>query len=69
MKPIVVSTDRPPRTAASDAPAPRWQVTIRRSAGGAPSSSAARREAYACDSPWNPYRRIAQRSRHAAGSA
>ena len=29
VKPIVVSTDRPPRTAASDAPAPRWQVTTR----------------------------------------
>src|SRR5258708_595238 len=27
VKPIVVSTERPPRTAASDAPAPRWQVT------------------------------------------
>ena len=29
VKPIVVSTERPSRTAASDAPAPRWQVTIR----------------------------------------
>ncbi len=29
MNPIVVSTERPSRTAASDAPAPRWQVTIR----------------------------------------
>ena len=27
VKPIVVSTQRPSRTAASDAPAPRWQVT------------------------------------------
>ena len=26
---MVVSTDRPSRTAHSDAPAPRWQVTIR----------------------------------------
>ena len=33
VKPIVVSTERPPRTAASEAPAPRWQVTIRRPAG------------------------------------
>ena len=32
VKPIVVSTERPSRTAASDAPAPRWQVTTRRSA-------------------------------------
>ena len=45
VKPIVVSMDRPPATAASDAPAPRWQVTIRRSAGWAPSISAARRAA------------------------
>ncbi len=29
VKPIVVSTQRPSRTAASDAPAPRWQVTTR----------------------------------------
>ena len=29
VKPIVVSTLRPPRTAASEAPAPRWQVTTR----------------------------------------
>ena len=29
VKPIVVSTDRPPRIAHSDAPAPRWQLTIR----------------------------------------
>ncbi len=40
VKPIVVSTDRPSRTAASDAPAPRWQVTMRW--GGAPSSTARR---------------------------
>ena len=30
VKPIVVSTERPLATAASDAPAPRWHVTIRR---------------------------------------
>ncbi len=46
VKPIVVSTDRPSRTAASDAPAPRWQVTIRgRASADRPRSSAARREA------------------------
>ena len=32
VKPMVVSTETPPRTAASEAPAPRWQVTIRSSA-------------------------------------
>ena len=45
VKPIVVSTERPPATAASDAPAPRWQVTIRSSSTGRPTSSAARRDA------------------------
>ena len=35
VKPIVVSTQTPSRTAASDAPAPRWQLTTR-AAGGAP---------------------------------
>ncbi len=30
VNPMVVSTERPSRTAASDAPAPRWQVTTRR---------------------------------------
>ncbi len=43
VKPIVVSTQNPPRTAARDAPAPRWHVTTRR----APPSviAAARRDA------------------------
>ena len=36
VKPIVVSTERPPAIAASDAPAPRWQVTIRSSSSGRP---------------------------------
>ena len=30
VKPIEVSTDRPPRTAATEQPLPRWQVIIRR---------------------------------------
>ena len=33
-----------------DAPAPRWHVTTREP----PASSEARRDAYACDSPWKP---------------
>ena len=45
VKPIVVSTDRPPRMAARDAPAPRWQLTMRSSSTGRPRISAARREA------------------------
>ena len=39
VKPMVVSTLRPSSTAASEAPAPRWQVMIRRPASGRPSSS------------------------------
>jgi signal recognition particle subunit SRP54 len=57
-RPIVVSTDLPPRTAHSEAPAPRWQVTTRSSRRGRPSISAARRAAYAWEKPWNPYRLI-----------
>ena len=48
VNPMVVSTERPESTAASDAPAPRWQVTTRSpsgASGGRPSSSATRREA------------------------
>ena len=55
VKPIEVSTERPPRIAAAEQPLPRWQVT-RRSAGSStrPSSSAARRDTNRCDVPWNP---------------
>ena len=45
VKPMVVSTERPSLTAASEAPAPRWQVTTRKPLRERPSSSAARREA------------------------
>ena len=69
VKPIVVSTDRPPAMAASDAPAPRWQVTMRSSSTGRPTMAAARRDAYACDRPWKPYLRSAQRLRHWGGIA
>ena len=47
VKPIVVSTERPSRTAASEAPAPRWQVTTR-------AARRPARAAHACDSPWKP---------------
>ena len=40
VKPMVVSTEQPSRTAASDAPAPRWHVTTRKPAGSRPASSA-----------------------------
>ena len=46
VKPMVVSTDSPSWTAASDAPAPRWHVTMRRvGPPPAPTTSAARRAA------------------------
>ena len=45
VKPMVVSTERPSRTAHSDAPAPRWQVTTRSAAASRPSIAAPRRAA------------------------
>ncbi len=45
VKPIVVSTLRPCAIAASEAPAPRWQDTMRSSSGTVPSISPARRAA------------------------
>ena len=49
VKPMVVSTLRPSSTAASDAPAPRWQVTTRWLPG---AISAARPAAHAWERPW-----------------
>ena len=54
VKPIVVSTDRPSRTAASEAPAPRWQVTIRSGRRGAGEQLGGPRAAYAWERPWKP---------------
>jgi hypothetical protein len=52
VKPMVVSTHLPLLTAASDDPAPRWQVTTRcRSAFKSARIAPARRAAYACESP------------------
>jgi hypothetical protein len=45
VKPIVVSTDRPADTAASEAPAQRWHVTILRVSGRRSRSAAVRRAA------------------------
>ena len=68
VKPMVVSTDRPPSTAASDAPAPRWQVTRRSSTSGL-QATRRRDAAYVQRRPWNPYRRRLQRLRHSRGRA
>jgi len=56
VKPIEVSTDRPPRTAATEQPLPRWQVITRRpgSSWDRPRISATRRETKRWDVPWKP---------------
>ncbi len=54
VKPIVVSTERPPAIAHSDAPAPRWALTRRNPAASRPSNSGARRATQACERPWKP---------------
>ncbi len=70
VNPIVVSTDRPPRAAHSDAPAPRWHVTTRSSAvagratGGRRGARRTRARARGSRSGGAP-----SCSRHAAGSA
>ncbi len=51
VKPIVVSIEQPPTIAHSEAPAPRWQLTILRSRGSASSSWGARRATHAWESP------------------
>ena len=68
-KPIVVSHDRPPATAVTEHPPPRWHTTRRRSAAGRPRMAAARSDAQATESPWNPYRRTPHSSRHLLGTA
>src|SRR3546814_18008592 len=68
VKPIVVSTDRPSTTAQSDAPLPRWQVTVR-ALPGSPATVGPRAAAQACERPWNPNRSRCHRSRHERGRA
>ena len=53
-KPIVVSTERPSRTAVIEDPPPRWQTTRRALSAGRPSNSGARSADQATESPWNP---------------
>ncbi len=54
LKPIVVSTERPSRTAVTELPPPRWQTTSRRPSRGRPATSGARSADQATDSPWKP---------------
>ncbi len=68
VKPIVVSQERPPSIAHSDAPAPKWQLTILAPAAPA-TSSGTRAATHEWESPWKPKRRSGWRSRQAAGSA
>ena len=60
---------RPPSTAQALAPLPRCSTIVLVSCSGRSSSSAVRRDTYACDVPWKPYRRTPCCSRHAAGTA
>ena len=52
LKPMVVSTERPSRTAVAEAPPPMWHTTRR--VGGAPSRAAARSVDHSTESPWKP---------------
>ena len=51
VNPMVVSRETPPSIAHSDAPAPRWQLTIRSSAASLRSSCGARLATHAWESP------------------
>ena len=60
VRPMLVSTTRPPRMAAMLQPLPRWQVTIRDASDATPRSASMPRAipaTYWCDVPWKPYRR------------
>ena len=50
----MVSTERPPEIAHNDAPAPRWQLTIRTALAATPKTDGARLATQACESPWKP---------------
>ena len=67
VKPIVVSTDLPERTAVTDEPPPRWQTTSRST--GRPRSSGTRCAHHSTERPWNPYRRMPQSSSQDRGTA
>ena len=58
--PIDVSTDRPPSTAVTEQPLPRWATTSRAPRRARPSSSAGPPTDHATDRPWKPYRRMPQ---------
>ena len=62
VRPMEVSTDRPPRTAAAEQPAPSWNVTSRARSGASPSTAVARSAIQAWARPWKPYRRSPYRS-------
>ena len=55
VRPIEVSTTFPPSTAAIEAPFPKWQVIIFKSAMSFPNISAALWDTYLWEVPWNPY--------------
>ena len=54
VRPIDVSTERPPSIAVTEAPLPRWSTICLSSASGRPRNAAAASATNLCDVPWNP---------------
>ena len=65
VRPMVVSTGRPPAIADAEAPLPRCSTIWFSDSRGEPRNSAARELTNWCDVPWKPYRRI----RHCAATS
>jgi hypothetical protein len=61
VKPIVVSTDRPSRTAVTEQPPPRWQTTSR--------GTRTLPAAHSTERPWKPKRRTPHATRQRSGTA
>ena len=58
VNPMEVSIERPPSTAVTEAPLPRWNTICLSSASGRPRKTAEASLTNLCDVPWKPYRRI-----------
>lgn len=54
VRPMDVATDRPPSTAVTEQPLPRWATTVRSSPTGRASKAAARSADQATEMPWKP---------------
>ena len=69
VKPIVVSTETPSSDGGEGGAGAQMAGDDAEALDSRPASSAARRDAYSCERPWNPKRRRFQRVRHSRGSA